>query len=107
MAESLKSDRYFLALRAIYDNQLFTETFQSGFLNYECGEWQIARDAFTVARNLLHRNSSFASDQVRTDETESDKHIVDGPSDFMIKFMAKYHFSAPLGWNGARTLEGI
>jgi len=101
MAESLNSDRYFIALRALYDNPLFAQTFLSGFMNYECGEWEIARDCFLKSRDMLSR---IPITENSTDE-QGQTTCIDGPSELMIRVMATHKFTSPISWNGARNLD--
>lgn len=49
VAEMLRKDKYFRQMREGGENVLFRSLFKKGFLNYECGEWAIAKDAFQQA----------------------------------------------------------
>mmetsp|Transcript_87085 Transcript_87085/g.244264 ORF Transcript_87085/g.244264 Transcript_87085/m.244264 type:complete len:1122 (+) Transcript_87085:112-3477(+) len=63
----------------------FAYRFRMGFLNYESGEWENARDMLAVTRNLLPRE--------------------DGPSVALLRFMERHSFRTPENWMGCRPLS--
>merc|ERR1712232_1337318 len=64
----------------------FFQLFTKGYLNYEAGEWDVARGVFEETLNMLGD--------------------VDGPSKALLTFMDQYNFASskvtPKGWPGWR-----
>uniref|UniRef100_A0A7S1KXF4 Guanylate cyclase domain-containing protein n=1 Tax=Alexandrium catenella TaxID=2925 RepID=A0A7S1KXF4_ALECA len=58
--------------------------FNMAYLNYEAGEWAVAKDMLDATRFLL--------------VTE------DGPSAALLRFMKRHHFVTPKNWQGYRVL---
>ncbi len=82
----LYKDKYFQSLRHVYDsNSLFRELFQKGFLNYEAGEWDVAKDTFNDILTLHVKN--------------------DGPSERLLQFMSSLNNEAPWDWKGIRDIN--
>ena len=61
----------------------FSALFQKGVLNYEAGEWLVARDALEECLQLVQG---------------------DGPSQALVKFMANTQFVKPANWLGYRNI---
>jgi hypothetical protein len=79
----LRKDPHFLTLRSsIERNPIWKELFSKAFLNFESGEWEVAKAAFG--------------------ETLAELQAHDGPSDLLMKYMSAYNFAAPAGWPGWR-----
>jgi len=97
MVSFLRNDKYFLCLRYMFEKDpLFVEKFKKGFLNYECGEWQIARETLQETRDMLHRRMS---DNGNFESTVACK---DGPSEALLRLMESFDFVAPRNWKGTR-----
>mmetsp|Transcript_58280 Transcript_58280/g.138858 ORF Transcript_58280/g.138858 Transcript_58280/m.138858 type:complete len:870 (-) Transcript_58280:61-2670(-) len=75
------------AMRKDFPRKFF-ELFTKGYLNYEAGEWDVARVVFEQTRTMLGR--------------------IDGPSRTLLEFMAGFEFESsqvpPRGWPGHREL---
>ncbi|KAF4728616.1 hypothetical protein FOZ63_020406, partial [Perkinsus olseni] len=65
----------------------FFDKFDTGFRNYEAGEWEIAYSMLSVSEKLL-----------------ASEGYVDGPSASLKRHMDRYDRKAPEGWSGARDL---
>ena len=79
----LRKDPHFMTLRySIERNPIWKELFSKAFLNFESGEWEVARDSIHEALNELQTH--------------------DGPSNILMKYMSAYQFIPPLGWPGWR-----
>jgi len=70
----------------------FFQTFAKGYLNYEAGEWDVAKEEFEATLNML-------------DEP-------DGPSKALLSFMSQYDFNSSKvnstkGWRGWRELTEV
>lgn len=61
----------------------FMARFQMAYLNYEAGNWSVARNMFELTRFLL--------------VTE------DGPSTALLRFMRRHDFESPRSWKGYRV----
>jgi hypothetical protein len=83
MAEVFEADSAIAEMRARYTVE-FLEVFKMGFLNYEQGEWAVARRMLLRTRNLLGRG--------------------DGPSDCILRFMANNKNQPPEKWQGVREI---
>jgi len=70
-------------MRRKFTNE-FLSRFRMAYLNYEAGEWAVAKDMLEVTRHLLG--------------TE------DGPSAALLKFMKQYEHRPPDNWQGYRVL---
>jgi len=70
-------------MRTKFTNE-FLSRFRMAYLNYEAGEWAVAKDMLEVTRHLLG--------------TE------DGPSAALLKFMKQYEHRPPDNWHGYRVL---
>lgn len=81
-AETILSedDDFWIGRHALPHYPEFVSVFQQGLVNYEAGEWEIAKDALERAGGLLS----------------------DGPTTALLHFMRKYEFAAPKGWRGYR-----
>jgi hypothetical protein len=99
MSELLRNDKYFLRLREMYENEpLFEQKFKNGYLNYECGEWDIAKGALEETREMLQR-------RILRDESKTRvQYCRDGPSEALLRYMALFSFVPPRDWLGARQL---
>merc|ERR1712216_16362 len=69
--------------------QRFLSVFSKGYLNYEAGEWDVARTVFERTRMMMV--------------------TPDGPSEVLLNFMGQYDYDAsrvdaPKGWQGYREL---
>jgi len=68
---------------------LFFQLFTKGYLNYEAGEWDVARRVFEQTREMLGASR-------------------DGPSKALLDFMSGFKFESsratPKGWPGYREL---
>lgn len=68
--------------------QRFFQLFTKGYLNYEAGEWDVARRVFEQTRDMLAQS--------------------DGPSKALLDFMGQHDFDSsnfsPKGWPGYREL---
>jgi len=78
-----ENDPDLIAMREHLSEQ-FLNTFRRGYINYEAGEWRVARDLFTRTQFMLG--------------TE------DGPSATLLHYMAEHRFQAPDHWEGYREL---
>lgn len=83
-----ETEKDFKKMRQSFDSHFFT-TFSKGYLNYEAGEWDVARTVFEVTRKMLTPP--------------------DGPSIALLAFMAKFDFdsskvNAPKAWAHYREL---
>mmetsp|Transcript_52431 Transcript_52431/g.118056 ORF Transcript_52431/g.118056 Transcript_52431/m.118056 type:complete len:535 (+) Transcript_52431:185-1789(+) len=69
----------------------FFQLFSKGYLNYEAGEWDVARSVFEATRDMLGES--------------------DGPSKALLDFMAQFEFDSsratPKGWPRYRELIEI
>jgi len=72
-------------MRAKFTEEFFCR-FNMAYLNYEAGEWTVAKDMLEATRFLL--------------ATE------DGPSAALLRFMKQYEWQAPKGWPGFRVIAG-
>lgn len=101
MPQFLNEDKYFLLLRNVYQSdKLFCEKFRNGFLNYEAGEWEIARLALTETATALRR---VAAEDGLVDNPSA-LAVSDGPSNFLLSYMQRYEFVPQPGWRGIREL---
>merc|ERR1712146_116917 len=91
LIESLfETDPDLKAMRQAFPKRFF-QLFTKGYLNYEAGEWDVARVVFEQTRHMLAD--------------------VDGPSQALLRFIARFNYDssqAPLkGWPGHRELNEI
>eukprot|EP00927_Polykrikos_kofoidii_P065350 TRINITY_DN61109_c0_g1_i1.p1 TRINITY_DN61109_c0_g1~~TRINITY_DN61109_c0_g1_i1.p1 ORF type:complete len:1150 (+),score=181.25 TRINITY_DN61109_c0_g1_i1:253-3702(+) len=80
--EQFAHDRQIKIMRSSFTLDFFQE-FEKGYLNYESGEWDVARDAFENTATML-------------------KELPDGPSKALLEFMNTHDFVAPADWPGFR-----
>mmetsp|Transcript_8001 Transcript_8001/g.18604 ORF Transcript_8001/g.18604 Transcript_8001/m.18604 type:complete len:993 (+) Transcript_8001:82-3060(+) len=78
------SDMDIITMRNKFTSEFFCR-FNMAYLNYEAGEWGVAKDMLEVTRFLL--------------ATE------DGPSAALLRYMKQYDWEAPSGWTGYRVLQ--
>eukprot|EP00931_Biecheleriopsis_adriatica_P055292 TRINITY_DN32647_c0_g1_i2.p1 TRINITY_DN32647_c0_g1~~TRINITY_DN32647_c0_g1_i2.p1 ORF type:complete len:991 (-),score=185.92 TRINITY_DN32647_c0_g1_i2:95-2998(-) len=78
-----QSDPDVITMRTKFTSEFFCR-FDMAYLNYEAGEWSVAKDMLEATRFLL--------------ATE------DGPSAALLRFMKHYDWEAPAGWPGHRVL---
>jgi len=82
-----EKDPYLKEMRKEYSPRFF-QLFSKGYLNYEAGEWDVARSVFEITRDMLNES--------------------DGPSKALLDFMGQFHFDAqrvtPKGWPRYREL---
>jgi len=82
-----QSDPDIVNMRKQYPT-LFFQLFTKGYLNYEAGEWDVARRVFEQTHKMLGES--------------------DGPSKALLDFMAGFQFDSsratPKGWPGYREL---
>ena len=105
--EDLHKDKLFRLLRHPFVRDgLFLQQFKSGLLNYECAEWEIARDAFAQTMHALVREiEENVEDRVEgLKPLVSYEQLSDGPSMFLHAFMKKTNFIPPTKWKGVREL---
>jgi len=67
----------------------FFQLFESGYLNYLAGEWEVASDVFARTRTML----------LETGGCE------DGPSRTLLEYMQNFGCQAPANWPGWRELK--
>merc|ERR1719160_2392353 len=84
LVELFETDPDIVTMRRKFTNEFYCR-FNMAFLNYEAGEWTVARDILTSTRFLL--------------TTE------DGPSTALLKYMKDYDFTEPPGWQGFRVFN--
>lgn len=84
MCFMLTRDADIMTMRNKFTSEFFCR-FNMAYLNYEAGEWGVAKDMLEVTRFLL--------------ATE------DGPSAALLRFMKQYDWEAPAGWTGYRVLH--
>lgn len=77
-------DEDLIIMRRKFTSEFFCR-FNMAFLNYEAGEWSVAREMLTSTRFLL--------------TTE------DGPSTALLKYMKEYDFKQPESWKGFRVFN--
>lgn len=73
-------------MREGYSKRFF-QLFLKGYLNYEAGEWDVAREVFEQTSDMLREG--------------------DGPSSTLLAYMKEFNFDAtsvPKGWPGYREL---
>lgn len=78
-----EEDKDMKVMRKKYTNE-FLCRYRMAYLNYEAGEWPVAKDMLEETRFLLSSE--------------------DGPSSFLLKFMKQYEYKAPKDWPGFRAL---
>jgi len=82
-----EKDPDIITMRKQYPPSFF-QLFAKGYLNYEAGEWDVARRVFEQTRDMLGE--------------------YDGPSKALLDFMAVFKFDStratPKGWPGYREL---
>jgi len=78
------TDADIMTMRNKFTSEFFCR-FNMAYLNYEAGEWGVAKDMLEVTRFLL--------------ATE------DGPSAALLRYMKQYDWEAPSGWTGYRVLH--
>ncbi|CAK0877027.1 unnamed protein product, partial [Prorocentrum cordatum] len=87
-----KTDEDLKMMRAKFPSTFFS-SFRKGMLNYEAGEWDVARTELELTRNMLWGPSS-----------------PDGPSKALLDFMAQFDYepsrATPKGWPGFREIAG-
>jgi len=83
MHSFFESDTDIQTMRHKFSVEFFCR-FNMAYLNYEAGEWEVAKEMFEATRFLL--------------ATE------DGPSAALLRFMKQYSWKAPQGWPGYRIL---
>eukprot|EP00913_Durusdinium_trenchii_P022638 g21261.t1 len=84
MCFMLTRDADIVTMRNKFTSEFFCR-FNMAYLNYEAGEWGVAKDMLEVTRFLL--------------ATE------DGPSAALLRYMKQYDWEAPAGWTGYRVLH--
>jgi len=84
MHKIFELDQDILTMRNKFTAEFFCR-FNMAYLNYEAGEWGVAKDMLEATRFLL--------------ATE------DGPSAALLRFMKTYDWEAPKGWPGYRLLS--
>lgn len=84
MCFMLTRDADIVTMRNKFTSEFFCR-FNMAYLNYEAGEWRVAKDMLEVTRFLL--------------ATE------DGPSAALLRYMKQYDWEAPAGWTGYRVLH--
>jgi class 3 adenylate cyclase len=82
---SFENDADLLAVREPFTEEFLT-TFTDGYLKFEKGDWQGAREIFAQTQTIL----GLASD--------------DGPSITLLGVMKEHFFISPSGWQGCRDL---
>ena len=98
----LRQDTDFLRLRQLYEaSPLFGEKFKNGYLNYECGEWGIARLALGETVRMLER---VTQNPESLNPFTTRNRVLDGPSKFILEYMRDSTFIAPSGWVGIRKV---
>lgn len=83
MADVFERDNDILRLRGKFVDEFFFR-FRRAFLNYEAGEWLVARTALEETRFFLT--------------------MEDGPSSALIRYLGQHDWQAPKGWVGCRRL---
>eukprot|EP00933_Yihiella_yeosuensis_P070035 TRINITY_DN7737_c0_g1_i6.p1 TRINITY_DN7737_c0_g1~~TRINITY_DN7737_c0_g1_i6.p1 ORF type:complete len:209 (+),score=27.78 TRINITY_DN7737_c0_g1_i6:64-627(+) len=78
-----EGDQDIVTMRAKFTSEFFCR-FNMAYLNYEAGEWLVAKDMLEATRFFL--------------ATE------DGPSAALLRYMRTYNWTAPKDWNGSRIL---
>lgn len=84
MHSVFSGDTDIITMRGKFTSEFFCR-FNMAYLNYEAGEWGVAKDMLEVTRFLL--------------ATE------DGPSAALLRYMKQYDWEAPGGWTGYRVLQ--
>ncbi len=79
-----EQDADYVALRKKFKPE-FQALFSMAYLNYEAGQWDIAKTALDQTRVMLG--------------------CVDGPSETLYLYMAQFEFVAPKDWKGYRELS--
>lgn len=73
-------------MRKSYSDEFF-QLFEKGYLNYEAGEWGVARDMFERTQHMLRGLPE------------------DGPSWHLLQFMRDWDYTAPSNWPGHHQLN--
>lgn len=71
-------------MRRRYKDEFFCR-FSMAYLNYEAGEWLVAKNTLNLTRFMSQKE--------------------DGPSAALLRFMRPYQWQAPEGWPGYRTFK--
>jgi hypothetical protein len=84
--EVLARDVHLQRMRAAYPIEFF-QAFETGYLNYEAGEWDVASQLFQRTKDMLRCGHGAHS-------------IVDGPSSVLLAYMRGFNCAAPADWPG-------
>jgi len=77
-------DKYIKRMRSTYELGFFQE-FEKGYVNYESGEWDVAKEVFEETVGMVQG-------------------VQDGPSKALLEYMGTFDFQAPANWPGYREL---
>jgi len=84
----LRDDKDFQTMRKGYTANFF-RIFSKAILNYECGEWEVAKEALAKS-NQVHRVAIG---------------LEDGPGTSLYQFMEAHNFIVPRKWEGSRDID--
>jgi len=87
-------DRFIRQMRRRHTQQFFQE-YERGYLNYEAGEWDVAREALQRTMLLPRKVAGHLDGQPH----------LDGPSNVLLTYMEEHSFKAPEDWKGWRRLD--
>jgi hypothetical protein len=95
MVDFLHDDKYFHVLRGLFSSSpLFMETFRAGVLNFQCGEWGLARRMLeTCLVSIECQEHSLRSTRYE-----------DGVCKFLLRYMNDINDALPPGWGDARVI---
>jgi hypothetical protein len=99
MVEFLQDDKYFHIMRELFDeNPMFMETFRAGVLNFQCGEWGLARRMLENCLEIMNCQSTKDDDSIRIRRYE------DGVCQYLLRYMHDLFDTLPPEWYEARTI---
>lgn len=91
VSEVFATDIHIQRMRAMYHLGFF-QAWENGYLNYEAGEWDVARRVFLQTQTML--------------QDHGQQCCVDGPSAALLEYMRETRYEAPLAWPGYRQQAG-
>eukprot|EP00928_Gymnodinium_smaydae_P006338 TRINITY_DN12237_c0_g3_i1.p1 TRINITY_DN12237_c0_g3~~TRINITY_DN12237_c0_g3_i1.p1 ORF type:complete len:1015 (+),score=183.25 TRINITY_DN12237_c0_g3_i1:92-3136(+) len=88
----LKSDRLLAQMRRSFTGDFF-QSYTTGYLNYEAGEWEVAEKVLRRTRLMLRRFG------------KGDQIIEDVPSTKLLEYMSRWEYRAPASWKGWHVFD--